>query len=71
MSGGRHPNATPAAYVAAIKRVFLSHACVVSAFTAADEKLRVTGNAAAFPWKASSVRSSWGRVSTRRILTMA
>jgi hypothetical protein len=34
-----HPNATPAAYVAAIKRAFLSHACVVSPFTAADEKL--------------------------------
>ena len=32
-------DAGPSAYVAAIKRAFLGHACVVSAFTAADEKL--------------------------------
>jgi hypothetical protein len=34
-----HADAAPSAYVAAIKRAFLGHACVVSAFTAADEKL--------------------------------
>jgi hypothetical protein len=33
------PNTTPIDYVAAIRGAFLSHACVVSAFTIADEKL--------------------------------
>jgi hypothetical protein len=36
---GADANSTESAYLAAIRRAFLRHACVVSSFTAADEKL--------------------------------